>query len=349
MRIIGVMSGSSLDGLDIASVKFKYGDKLEWELEYYETVPLERSLKADLSSILDKDALQIAHIQSKYSEFVAESVINVKRHIGKDIDYLSIHGHTILHLPEIATSWQLLNGGQVSGMCQTDVITDFRNQDMTLGGQGTPMAVIADRDLFAGYDFYLNLGGIANLSYYAEGCWHAYDFAPCNQVNDYFAKLLGQNYDKDGLLASQGHVNGALLEGLLNQTFIKKNHPKSLDNTWIKEIWIPYIESFNLLPIDVLNTYAHFLKEVIKKEVAIKEGTLFITGGGTKNSYFTSVLKDSLSKGYACTIPDSTIIDYKESILMAYMAFLRVNNRTNFISSSTGASRDCIGGAWYTW
>lgn len=349
MRILGVMSGSSLDGLDVASVIFDHKSNLCWEMEYSETFTIPEDLKGQLRNILSKNAMEISHTESMYSHFVGQCVNEVKTKLDKPVDYLSIHGHTLLHLTEIGTSWQLLNGGSVAAQCQTDVICDFRNSDMRLGGQGTPMAVIADRDLFEGYDFFINLGGIANISYVKDGKWRAYDFAPCNQVNDYYAQKQGFSFDKNGIIAASGHVNKKLLHALLDHPFIKKKQPKSLDNSWIKEVWLPLMDANELSVEDTLCTYSAFLAETIKKETSFKNGKILLTGGGAKNKYFIKILESLLSHEYECVIPSEEIIDFKESILMAYMAYLRVSKQPNFIGSATGAHRDTIGGAWYAY
>jgi len=347
MRIIGVMSGSSLDGLDLVSVNFIEGSSLKWEIEASDTVTIPTVLSESLRLIINQSAFEIAKTESKYSKFIAKSVNDFKTQLpGKPI-CASIHGHTVLHLPEIQTSWQLLNGGMCAALTGMDIVCDFRNSDMSFGGQGTPMAVIADRDLFPGYDYYINLGGIANISYIEKGIWKAFDIAPCNQVMNYYAMKKGMPFDKDGKFASKGSNNEKLLKTLLDDPFIVEKPPKSLDNTWIKDYWIPLIESFKLSIEDVLHTYNAFLIHVINREIRKSSGSILMTGGGAKNSYFFYRFKSELGGNIDCPKLSGEIIDFKESILMAYMAYLRLNGLPNFLNTASGAKKNSIGGAWY--
>ncbi|MBT8232454.1 MAG: hypothetical protein HKO66_07160 [Saprospiraceae bacterium] len=345
MRILGIMSGSSLDGIDMASVVFD--DSADWSLESYTTIPIPNDLTEKLKRVVDMNAFEIAKVESDYSHFLSRIINQYIKSHKLQVDYVSIHGHTVLHNVDISTSWQLLNGGLVASLVNKKVVCDFRNGDMALGGQGTPMAVIADRDLFKGHDYYINLGGIANVSYQKDGQWQAYDICPCNQVSNYFANQLGKPYDANGQLAKQGEVREELVGKLLEEEYIKKPHPKSIDNTWIKQYWIPIMESYQLSAVDNLATHHAFLVKLISKLITVKGVNIFITGGGAKNKQFISDLQSELLGRAEVIVPNDEIIDFKESILMAYMAYLRVNETANFIHSASGAHRDVIGGCVY--
>ena len=348
MRVLGVMSGSSMDAIDVVSVYFDDSNGLSWQLEHSKAFAMPEELKVDLSKVNNQKALGIAKTESAFSLFISQCIAEFREDIAEQVDLVSIHGHTLLHIPDISASWQLLNGGMVAALTRLKVICDFRNQDMALGGQGTPMAVIADRDLYPGYDYYLNMGGIANISYLKNEQWCAYDIAPCNQVNNYYAQKLGLEFDESGHVASRGKVHNVLLDRLLKDDYIQKEFPKSIDNSWIKEYWIPLFESFDLSPRDSLRTNIEFLVNVLEKEVSHLKGSILFSGGGVKNSFFINEVKRLQQIGYSCVVPDGEIIDFKESVLMAYMGYLRMKGQNNFISSATGAERDCLGGAIYT-
>lgn len=337
------MSGSSLDGIDIVLTSF---DRSAWQLDSSETIPLPSELKHRLKTSIDQSALELAKTESLFSKFVADCLTQF---IGSSkVDLVGIHGHTVLHLPEISTSWQLLNGGMIAALTNLPVVCDFRNQDLALGGQGTPMAVIADRDLYPGHDYYINLGGIANISYRSKGKWMAYDLCACNQLLNYFSQQAGQEYDRGGLLAQAGTINTELLNLLLNEAYILAPPPKSLDNSYIQSYLIDKIEKHQLDNTGYLRTIVEFIAEVIFNSTANQPGSLFLSGGGSKNEFLTTTLKKKIStKQQSVFMPDEKTIDYKEAILIAYCSYLRVQEKVNFISEATGAKNDVIGGAVY--
>ena len=342
MKVIGVMSGSSLDGVDIATVHFSDN----WKIESAETIALPDQLADSLSRIMEMTALDIAKTEQAYSSYIAEAL---SKHIAKygKADLIGIHGHTVLHYPDLQTSWQLLNPGMIASKVSLPVVSDFRNQDMALGGQGTPMAVIADRDLFTGYDYYVNLGGIANISYQRNGEWMAYDICPCNQILNHYSQRLGQPYDKGGSFAAKGTVRQNLLEHLLSLPFHKKLPPKSIDNSWIQKEIIPSIDKFDYEPHDVLRTTIEYISIIIGDQLSQGEKMLF-TGGGSYNTYMMSCIEAQARKrNIACVIPDNLIVDYKEALLIAYAAILRYKQESNFIASATGASASISGGGLY--
>ncbi len=347
MKAIGVMSGSSLDGIDICCVSFDPSD-WTWSLESGITVNLPEHIKLGLSEITSATPWTLAELESKYSQFIAESLLTFMASNDVVPDVIGIHGHTILHSPQWNRSWQLVNGGMVASLCRTPVVCDFRNQDMALGGQGTPMAVIADRDLFPGYDSYINLGGIANISCHHKGKWMAYDLCPCNQLLNYYSQLLGKPYDSEGRFARDGNINSQLLSELLSDNYLSSPAPKSIDNTWIKETVIPAINKHNLTYTDTLKTLVEYISIVICDNIRKSSSSVLVTGGGAYNTFMLESLKSKCATNSVdIIIPDADLIDYKEAILIAYCSALRFIKKPNFVSSATGASADVIGGALY--
>lgn len=337
------MSGSSLDGIDIVLTSFEGSD---WTLLSSQAYPITSLLKNRLQNTVQQTAFELAKTESLYSEFVAEC-INAFNTDGI-ADLAGIHGHTVLHLPEINTSWQLLNGGMVASLTKLPIVCDFRNQDMALGGQGTPMAVIADRNLYPGHQYYINLGGIANISYKENERWVAYDLCACNQLLNYYSQKLDKEYDHGGAMAKAGKLNQDLLKLLMKDDYLKKTPPKSLDNSYIQKDLISKLEQLELEPLDYLRTITEFLSKVIASSITGSAGSLFITGGGSKNDYLIELIKGKLaSKNIAAHLPAEETVDYKEAILIAYCAYLRMRGHNNFISEATGASSDVSGGALY--
>lgn len=340
---IGVMSGSSLDGLDIVAVDFLDESRINWSILAYNTYSITDELTKRLSAALSLKVREMMELQSDYSQMLSEIIQSFITDNKLTPSYIAIHGHTLVHSPEYRSSWQLLNGGLVSASLSCPVICDFRNQDMALGGQGTPMAVLADRDLYPGYDYYINLGGIANCSFINNNRWVAYDLFPFNQVLNAYAQKLGHPYDKDGLLSSQGIVNRKLLHTLNNDAYINAPYPKSIDNTWVKEYWMQKLSNSDVSDYDVMRTYIEFAAEQIHYLVDSGSKILW-TGGGAHHQLFMEVLA---SKNVYNLIPDAQIVDSKESVLIAYAGYLRWHRKPNFVSSATGAQRDVIGGAVY--
>lgn len=347
---IGVMSGSSLDGLDVSVVSFGESQKLAWKLLNSQTFAIPKKLSHQLKTITDQKPFELVKTQNLFTQFTAQSVHafidSCSSEIKNAIDYVAVHGHTVLHSIEQNFSWQLLNGGQLCALINRDVVCDFRNQDMALGGQGTPMAVLADRDLFEGYSYYYNLGGIANVSYKHEGNWTAYDISPCNQILNFFAQREGHDYDKDGKLSEQGSINNTLLNKMLLDEYIQSPPPKSLDNTWIKENWIKKMLSFELSNVDYLRTYVEFIAKLIN-DIVDENSKILLSGGGTKNAFLLERVKALAKAKTDFIVPPKSTIDYKEAILIAYAGYKRFMKETNFIASATGAARDTIGGALY--
>ncbi len=344
---LGVMSGSSLDGLDLALVYFSSKGKLKWKLKSYDTIELPRKLKNDLNKIRSCSVKEIALLSSRYSRFISKTINSFIKNSSK-ADFLSIHGHTVLHYPKQQISWQLLNGGQVAELSNIPLVCDFRNQDLALGGSGTPMAVLADRDLFPGFNYYINFGGIANVSFRSKQTWKALDICPFNQILNHYAQKMNFEFDKDGHLASEGDVQDELMQFLLTHEYILRTPPKALDNEEVVKHWIMPIEALKFSKKDVLRTFLEFTCIHILDRVEEKS-KVFATGGGARNKFFISLLKKSLKlKKCQLILPSAKIIDFKEAILMAYAGYRRINGLANFVSSATGAKKDTIAGALYT-
>lgn len=340
------MSGSSLDGLDIACVEVNSASNPVCKILEANSYSLPDKLVAELSILTQKTALQIAEIESEYSQFVAYSINQFCNDYDIDCRYCSIHGHTVLHLPEIKTSWQLLNGGMVAQLTQKTIISDFRNQDLMEGGQGTPMVSILDRDVFGKYDACINLGGIANITLLNSDDVVSYDLCPCNQVHNYYAQKLGYEFDSAGQLGRQGQLVDALLDVLLSDSYMKQAPPKSIDNSWIKEHWIELIDTFQISVYDKLFTHYFFVSWILAQAVENCQAVL-ITGGGAKNKFLIDLLRNRLDTSTQLIVPDSIILDYKEAMLMAYMAYLRLEEKMNFIPQATGANKAVSSGAVY--
>lgn len=352
---LGIMSGSSLDGLDLALCTFKFQDSLlsEWKLIESQHFQFNNTLLEHLRCISTLSIKDYKLLENELTRFIANCVNEFLK--GKEsIDLIACHGHTAWHLPDQKLTLQACNGELLSQLCNQKVVCDFRKKDLLYGGVGTPMAPLADRDLFPGFDIYINLGGIANISYCQNNEWTAYDLAPCNQVLNFFAKKLGKEYDENGEFARIGTSNDEFLEFLENHSYLKKTAPKSLDNSEVHTEWIEKMNDFTLLPKDGLNSFVLFItKEIASLSKSFLSSTnesgpvrLFITGGGSHNVYLMEELANHSHLEIMET--NSLLIDYKEAILIAYAGVLRSLKLPNFIRSVTGASKNVSGGQIFT-
>ncbi len=347
VQCIGVMSGSSLDGIDIVIVQYDEEDSLHWQLMDHRCYSLPAALASALKEVHTLSVKELALLESTYTGYLSECILDIISNKNYQIACCGVHGHTVLHLPDSKVSWQLLNGGLLAENTNLVTVCDFRNQDIAQGGVGTPMAVIADRDLFPGYDYYINLGGIANISYCHNGQWAAYDLFPCNQVFNYYAQKMGKPYDESGTMASQGNIDQKLLHLMLSDEYIRSAFPKSIDNQWVKDHWLVMMDNSRCSIYDNMRTHTECMVNHLSSLITdTEEVKVLLSGGGAYNSFFIEQLKSRIANANFI-IPENNIIDYKEAILMSYMAYLRINNRPNFIASATGANYDVCGGAVY--
>ena len=350
IKVLGVMSGSSLDGQDMSVVEFREEKgKMHYKIIDAITIAYPENLRKRLSKAPSMSAKKLMIDYTKALSTIVQRWIKKK---GHEFDFVSSHGHTIFHYPEKGLSKQIGNGGVLAKLTGYPVVCDFRNGDIALGGQGTPMAPLADRDLFPGHDMYLNMGGIANITFFLKGKMSAYDICPCNQLLNYLSNQKGKAFDQDGKWASKGNINEALYHALGSNPYYQLSAPKSMDNQWIRENVFIVLDAFTIPIEDKLNTVAHFIVEKIMLEIQQqgynKKCSLFVTGGGTHNIYLAELLKEKMSIiGVHLIVPNPQIIDFKESVLIAYAGYLRILEQSNMISEVTGAKRDSIGGCIY--
>ena len=339
------MSGSSLDGIDLALVSYQGTD---WQLLKSETTALSAPLIEQLTVCHTLPAIELARVEHAFTLEVSKAVQDFMATIDSGVDLLGVHGHTLLHLPAIQRSWQLVNGGLLAEMTGMPVVTDFRNQDLAVGGRGTPMAVLVDKDLFPGYDYYLNLGGIANLSRSDDAGWTAYDLCPCNQLLNHLAKQIGKKYDDKGQMAETGSLHTPLLQALLSDPYLARPAPKALDNSHPRE-WNKRIDAYSELSVaDKLRTVVEYIATVLSDNLEAKRSLCMVTGGGAYNDYLIRSVRAKLNhKELTLELPSKEIIDYKEAILIAYAAYLRYQRLPNFVSTATGARQDVMGGGLY--
>ncbi len=343
-KVIGLMSGTSLDGVDIVFCSFAEQDgKWFFDILKTKTVKYSKQWQQKLKSLDNTNAFEFVKTHVDYGHLLGEMV---KDFISTEIikpDFIASHGHTIFHQPEKNITSQIGDGAAIVAKTGLPVINDFRALDVALGGQGAPLVPIGDMLLFSKYNYCLNLGGFANISFSRNGKRVAFDICPANIILNLLSEKENREYDKDGEMASIGNINKTLLESLNNLDYYKLPHPKSLGKEWLNKFFIPVIDHHSLTIHDTLRTLCEHIAIQISKAIIDKEtGNILVTGGGTYNKFLLKRIKENIS--LSIIIPENSIIDYKEALIFAFLGVLRLRGETNCLSSVTGAKNDNCGG-----
>jgi anhydro-N-acetylmuramic acid kinase len=345
--VIGLMSGTSLDGVDLACCTFtKSVQGWSYSIEKAATYPYPASWISKLPKLLKADAFTYAKANSDLGKYLGYLISSFVKQYKLSPDFVASHGHTIFHQPDIGLTTQIGSGAVIAAECGLPVVCDFRSSDVAYHGQGAPLVPIGDRLLFKDYRFCLNLGGFSNVSYQDNDQTIAFDVCPVNTILNRFARMQGFEYDKGGAIARSGRVDAKLLADLNELEYYKQSPPKSLGFEWSDEYVLPLIEESSLSVPDLLCTFVeHVAVQISMALVSFPPATLLITGGGAKNTYLIERLQAYTP--HAITIPSPTIIDYKEALIFAFLGVLRMRGEANCLSSVTGATKDAIGGAVY--
>ncbi len=344
---LGVMSGTSLDGIDLALCTFD--NDLTANILLFDTMAYPSELKEKIASVHTFSALQYFHFQNEYTAFTSRCIDTFLNKSEKKPDFIGAHGHTVFHQPEEALTVQMLNGAMLSVLTGIPVVCDFRTSDVAAGGQGAPLVPIGDALLFGDYEACLNIGGFANLSYNSTGGRIAFDIAPANIVLNYLAGMLGREYDHNGTFAASGKVNNAILDKLNMLPYYHLPPPKSLGREWAEERIMPLIKKSDISCYDLLCTLTeHIAYQIAQSTVRLPKGSrILCTGGGTHNVFLVERITYYLGGMIELIIPEKELIDAKEALIFALLGKLRIDGKANSIHTVTGAQFDTCGGAVY--
>ncbi len=344
-NVLGLMSGTSVDGLDIALVSFEnLNDKWNFKILKALTKSFPMDLQKQLLSAHLMSGLELKYLENQFSEFCASSIISFKNNISERIDLIASHGHTVFHQPEKGISLQIGNAELIAKLCEITVVSDFRTGDLALGGQGAPLVPIGDDLLFSEFDACINLGGFSNISFKNESLKRvAYDICPMNIVLNSLANKLGLDFDNKGKIAAVANVNENLISELNNLEYYSLNYPKSLAREWVEVFVNPILNKYSKTESyeNLIASFTNHAATQIANNLKGFSNVLF-SGGGVYNDFLIQTVRNMTKS--KIIIPPNEIIDFKEALVFAFLALLRWQNKINCLASVTGAKRDsCCG------
>ncbi|WP_242696242.1 anhydro-N-acetylmuramic acid kinase [Longitalea luteola] len=355
------MSGSSLDGLDIAFVEFhESAGKWQYEIKAADCYPYSEEWVKKLKNAIHLNALDYHLLHTEYGHYIGEQVnaFIARHHLQYQVQLIACHGHTTFHVPAKKMTGQLGDGAAIAAVTGINVVSDLRAMDIALGGQGAPIVPIGEKFLLGNYAFFLNLGGIANISYNHPEKYIAFDVCPANRVMNMLAHDAGKPFDEGGQIAASGKLQEGLLTMLNDQEYYSMPYPKSLANDFGTDVLYPLIKSSGVSTRDAMRTMVEHIARQISQAIlnmlqelpqpadAGAPVKLLATGGGAHNHFLMERLQAVLTPaGVEVEQTDKILIDFKEALIMALIGVLRWREENNVLASVTGASRSSIGGA----
>lgn len=336
--IIGIMSGTSLDGVDL--IYTRWNGTRDVQILKAETVPYTNDWLYKLKNIAKypKGAKELENLDVELGMYFGDLLLNFMHFLEiEKVDLIASHGHTVHHQPEIGYTLQIGSGAEILKKTHIKTVYNFREQDVLLGGQGAPLVPIGDQLLFSEYDYCLNLGGFSNVSFHEDGVRKAFDICPVNTVLNFYANQLGVQYDDGGKLSKTGRLNHQLFSALNNLSFYKSTHPKSLGVEFLTKEVYPLMNQYKIPEIDLMRTFVeHIAYQITNK---LKRGTVLVTGGGAYHTFLIDRIK-TLNVNLKIVIPSDELVEYKEALIFALLGKLRIENKVNCLASVTGAVKN---------
>jgi anhydro-N-acetylmuramic acid kinase len=349
-KVLGLMSGTSLDGLDMAYCHLWQTHEGNWNFKILqaETISYSQDWKSKLKNAILLSEKEHEELDISYGKWLGEQAKDFLEKYKCDIDFIASHGHTSHHRPEDGYTFQLGSGQELANTSNQKVVCDFRTLDVKNGGQGAPLVPIGDELLFNQYEFCLNLGGISNISFKKNDSRIAYDIGLANMPLNYITQKINLEYDEGGKLAASGKVDEVLYAQLDELAYYKLPFPKSTGYEWFTEKIIPLIENSSCATEDLLHTFIHHncskIASAINSNQANSNSRVLVCGGGALNDFFIATLKEKLNSLAKVVIPSKQLINFKEALVFVLMGVLRVRKEINIMSSVTGAKNDSCSG-----
>ena len=350
---IGMMSGTSLDGVDLAYCEFSLDDG-EWSYRLLraETIPLSEKWKARLAHLDQVDARTYARTHVYWGRELGLMARFFISRYGLDPQFVACHGQTIFHEPDKNYTAQIGDGETMVAFLNCPLVTNLRNKDVALGGQGAPLVPFGERMLWPEAKWFLNLGGIANLSRIsANGDSLAYDVTAANMALNWLARNLDppRYFDRDGEVAASGSLDPELLARLNGLPYFDAPPPKSLGTEWFEAAVLPLLRDDSIPVADRMHTYVHHLTGQVARDMerfGAQGGALLVTGGGAHNTFLMQELRTALSPlGVEVPHLEAEVIDQKEAIVFAFLGLQVLLGQTNTLAGVTGASQTVTGGS----
>ena len=341
---IGLMSGTSVDGLDVCCANFTPEGDDKWSFrilaargyEYPEN--LRRKLRDEAQNM---SAREFVAFHSAYGRYLGERVNDFIREFGTKADIISSHGSTVFHEPDKKLMFQIGDGAAIAAVTGIPTVSDFRRLDIMLGGQGAPLVPIGDNLLFGNYDYCLNIGGFSNISFQENGRRVAFDISPVNYVINHYTREIGLEMDRDGDIGRKGQISQGLLDKLNALDYYSKPGPKSLAREWVETEVFPILNDSRIGLEDLLRTYYEHCAQQLAR-VTTPGRQILVTGGGAYNKFLLERMREL--SGCRLTVPEAAIVEYKEALIFAFLGVLYMQDRPSCLQSATGAAKDNIGG-----
>ena len=341
---VGTMSGTSLDGVDIALCRFfESGNGWSYEIVDAHTIAYPTVWMDKLRHAHQLSAEEFLILHNEYGRYTGDLINEFLR--GKEHpELIASHGHTIFHQPDKQFTFQLGSGASIAASTGISTISDFRILDVALGGEGAPLVPVGDHLLFSEFGYCLNIGGFANISFQEAGRRIAFDVCPANIILNDLAMQMGYPYDKEGQIGASGTINESLLKQLNDLGYYHGKWPKSLGREWLENIIYPLLTGSGLTVADQAATiYDHIASQISR--VLGNRGSVLITGGGANNLFLINKLRTKTS--CRIVLPDQKLINFKEALVFAFLGVLAFKGQVNVYSSATGSSQNHIGGTIY--
>jgi anhydro-N-acetylmuramic acid kinase len=336
---IGLMSGTSLDGLDISYSCFTHkNDVWSFKLISSKAVSYTSQLKDKLRNAIVMTGLELTKFDVELGKFYADEVAKFIDEEGvTEIDVIGSHGHTVFHQPENGFTLQIGDASWIHKKTRKIVVSDFRSQDVALGGQGAPLVPIGDKLLFSDYDYRINLGGFANISFESGDSTSAFDICAVNTILNMYSNKLGMEYDDKGKVSKNGNVIPEMFKDLEKIDFYKQSSPKSLGVEWNEKVLFPILDKYVSRKVeDIMHTYTLHVASQITKVLKGENKKILISGGGAFNDYLISLIRELSS--HNIIIENRQITDFKEAIIFSFLAILKIRGEVNCLAEVTGAS-----------
>jgi len=336
-NVIGIMSGTSCDGLDIAHSLFWF-EKNKWmyKLEKYKSVSYSKKLKSRLLKCSKLDALSLKILDLDFGEYIKGEIKKFIKESKTRFDLISCHGHTVFHDPKKKLSYQIGNPLIMYNSVRIPVVFNFRELDIIMGGEGAPLVPYGDKELFNEFDYCINIGGILNISKLYDKELIGYDICPANIILNKFSRELNEEYDIDGRLSLSGNFDSNLFKKLNSIRYYKDDLPKSLDINFIEKNYYPFFS--NKDPKDILHTYVNHIGYQVNNAIKKKKSRILLTGGGAFNKHILKKINHYNKLDHKFIVPNKKIVIFKEAIIFAFLGLQRFLKHKNVIKSVTGSN-----------